>query len=91
MGTELVIPQAVVDDVTIFAVSLRRVIREADRLLEHWGRMNLVINADTFALLHCRQGRTGMRCVPGRHQIGGYTVEARCNGEYVRLLGGDVN
>ena len=91
MGMEQLRPQVVVDDVTMFVGIPGRVIQEEDGLLKHGGRMNMVINADKFALLHYGRGKNGIRCVPGRHQIEGHTMEARRNGEYLRLLGGDVN
>ena len=52
MGIQQLRPQAVLDNVTMFAASPGRVIQDADGLLKHGGRMNLVINADKLALLH---------------------------------------
>ena len=90
-GDETLRPQAVVDDVTIFARTAHHIIREAEGLIQHGSRMNLVINADKFALLHYKPSATGVRCVPGRHSVGGYDITAQRKGEYVRLLGGNAN
>ena len=49
MGIEQLRPQAVVDDIIMFATSPGRVIQEADGLLKHGVSRTLVINANS----HC--------------------------------------
>ena len=54
-------------------------------------KMNLIINADKFVVLHYALHNGSMRCVPGVHKVGRYYLRAHRRGEYVQLLGGDAN